>query len=131
MSHLGKLKIFFKLSCRGEQENIGLEFQKDRNSGDAKVTATIPQEADFFFGFASPPGNDSYTSRKHAYESWYVSQLCEILVNYASRESLSSMMKRVNRKISGAYTKEGFKQCSECVDRLTNMVHFVHFDKTV
>ncbi len=117
MSHLGKLKIFFKLSCRGEQENIGLEFQKDRNSGDAKVTATIPQEADFFFGFASPPGNDSYTSRKHG--SWYVSKLCEILVIYASTESLSSSL-----NITVALTSETTDRGLPKEEGKDHIVHF-------
>ena len=132
----GKPKIYFVQACRGEQEKKGFDIQKD-SGGDVQssngrgsttsVTATIPQDADFFFGFATPPGNAAYRSKRHG--SWYVSQLCEVLVNHAYTDTLSSMMKKVNKKVSEAYTKEGFKQCTEYVDRLPKKVHFFHFIK--
>jgi len=126
----GKPKIFFVQACRGDQEKRGFDIQKDdpstaSHSSSSKITATIPQEADFFFGFATPPGNAAYRSKRHG--SWFVSQLCEVLINCAYTESLSSMMKKVNRKVSDAYTKEGFKQCTESVDRLRKKVHFFHY----
>ena len=33
-------------------------------------------------------------------------------------------MKKVNRKVSEAFTKKGHKQCTEVVDRLRKEVHF-------
>ena len=128
----GKPKIFFVQACRGDQERKGFDIQKDDpntapHGSSGKITASIPQEADFFFGFATPPGNAAYRSKRHG--SWFVSQLCEVLVNHAYTENLSSMMKKVNRKVSDAYTKEGYKQCTESVDRLRKKVHFFHFVK--
>lgn len=126
-----KPKLFFIQACRGEAESRGLEVEKD--SGDAPatqrpdITATIPQEADFFFGYATPTGNAAYRSKRHG--SWYISELCKVLTQYAYTHNLSSMMKKVNNQVSKAYTKEGYKQCPEFVDRLRKEVHFFHFIK--
>ena len=127
-----KPKMFFVQACRGELESKGLDIQKDSggaHSGETQtsLTATIPQDADFFFGYATPSGNAAYRSKRHG--SWYISQLCKVLVNNAYTDNLSSMMKKVNNELSYAYTKEGFKQCSEYVDRLRKKVHFFHFLK--
>lgn len=123
-----KPKIFFVQACRGELESKGLEVQKDSGGNQAPtVTATVPQDADFFFGYATPSGNAAYRSKRHG--SWYISQLCKVLVNNAYTDNLSSMMKKVNNELSHAYTKEGYKQCPEYVDRLRKKVHFFHFLK--
>ena len=123
-----KPKMFFIQACRGEAEHTGLEIQKD--SGGASVpsiTATIPQEADFFFGYATPTGNAAYRSKRHG--SWYISELCKVFTQHAYTHNLSSMMKKVSNLVSMAYTKEGYKQCPEYVDRLRKEVHFFHFLK--
>ena len=116
-----KPKMFFVQACRGEGEHKGLDVQKDSGP----VTATIPQEADFFFGYATPTGNAAYRSKRHG--SWYISELCKVFAKHGYTHNLSSMMKKVNHQVSKAYTKEGFKQCPEFVDRLRKEVHFFHF----
>ena len=128
-----KPKMFFVQACRGEMESMGLDIEKDSGGTPSErdicptITATIPQDTDFFFGFATPTGNAAYRSKRHG--SWYISQLCKVLVSSAYRENLSGMMKKVNFELSFAYTKEGFKQCPEYVDRLRKEVHFFHFVK--
>ncbi len=125
-----KPKLFFIQACRGEGEHKGLELEKDSGGATQKppaITATIPQEADFFFGYATPTGNAAYRSRRHG--SWYISELCKVLTQHAYTHNLSSMMKKVNNQVAKAYTKEGYKQCPEFVDRLRREVHFFHFLK--
>ena len=121
----GKPKMFFIQACRGEQEDKGLAIDKDSGGSQPPPTNTIPQEADFFFGYATPSGNAAYRSRRHG--SWYISELCKVFTQNAYHGNLSSMMKKVNFQVSKAFTKEGLKQCSEYVDRLRSEVHFFHF----
>lgn len=117
-----KPKLFFIQCCRGEAEEVG--FEKD-NPGDSTFRSTIPRDADFFLGYATPLGKAAYRSRKHG--SWYISELCKVFTQYGYHNSLSSMMRRVNLQVSNAFTKDGYKQCCEFVDRLRMEVHFFHF----
>ena len=119
-----KPKIFFIQCCRGDDEEKG--FEKD-NPGDKdrNFRSTIPRDADFFLGYATPLGKAAYRSRKHG--SWYISELCKVFTQYGYHSSLSTMMRRVNRQVSNAFTKDGYKQCTEFVDRLRKEVHFFHF----
>ena len=117
-----KPKLFFIQCCRGEAEEVG--FEKD-NPGDSTFHSTIPRDADFFLGYATPLGKAAYRSQKHG--SWYISELCRVFTQYGYHNSFSSMMRRVNLQVSGAFTKDGYKQCPEFVDRLQMDVHFFHF----
>ena len=127
----GKPKMFFVQACRGESECIGVkkneggqEEEKDIQSdmGIGPYSNLIPQVADFFYGFASPTGYAAYRSRR--YGSWYISELCQVLVNNVYKHTLNSMMKKVHNRVSEAYTKDGYKQCPEYIDRLRFEVHF-------
>ena len=117
-----KPKLFFIQCCRGEAEEVG--FEKD-NPGDSTFRSTIPRDTDFFLGYATPLGKAAYRSRKHG--SWYISELCKVFTQYGYHNSLSSMMRRVNLQVSNAFTKDGYKQCCEFVDRLRMEVHFFYF----
>ena len=112
---IDKPKLFFVQACRGEAEDPGIKVLSDGNS-------SLPVEADFLFGYATPPGNAAYRSRRHG--SWFISELCQVFSQDSQVLGLGSMMKKVNRKVSDAYTKEGHKQCTEVVDRLRKEVHF-------
>ena len=119
----GKPKMFFVQACRGDAEDKGVPLERDSGG----VQSVIPQEADFLYGYATPPGSAAYRSRRHG--SWYISELCKVFTDNAYHGNLSSMMKKVNNNVSRAFTKEGLKQCAEYVDRLRQEVHFFHFIK--
>ena len=118
-----KPKLFFIQCCRGEEEDPG--FEKDNPGDISSFRSSIPREADFFLGFATPLGKAAYRSRKHG--SWYISELCKVFTQYGYHSTLSSMMRRVNRQVSNAFTKDGYKQCTEFTDRLCKEVHFFFF----
>ena len=130
---INKPKMFFIQACRGDREDEGHKLdnedavQRDSGGRQPPSTHTIPQEADFFFGYATPLGNAAYRSRRHG--SWYISELCKVLTKHAYTSNLSNMMRKVNDNICRAFTKEGYKQTSEFVDRLRKEVHFFHFSK--
>ena len=129
---INKPKMFFIQACRGDQEDKGHQLEEEvvqRDSGGKQPpsTHTIPQEADFFFGYATPLGNAAYRSRRHG--SWYISELCKVLTSHVYTSNLSTMMRKVNDNICQAFTKEGYKQTAEFVDRLRKGVHFFHFSK--
>ena len=130
---VNKPKMFFIQACRGDLEDKGHKLDEEevtqRDSGGKQPPSahTIPQEADFFFGYATPLGNAAYRSRRHG--SWYISELCKVLTRHAYTSNLSNMMRKVNDNICQAFTKEGYKQTAEFVDRLRKGVHFFHFSK--
>lgn len=115
-SLIDKPKLFFVQACRGEREDKGVPIERDG-------TSSLPVEADYLFGYATPTGKAAYRSRRHG--SWFISELCNVFNNNAHVMGLSSMMRKVNRSVSEAYTKEGYKQCTEVVDRLRREVKFL------
>lgn len=121
----GKPKLFLIQACRGEAEGEAIKLQDEdiqQDTGGGPYSNTIPKEADFFFGFATPTGNAAYRSRR--YGSWFISEVCQVFVNNAYKLNLNAMMKKVNNRVSKAYTKDGNKQAPEFVDRLRFQVHF-------
>ena len=128
---INKPKMFFIQAVRGDHEDeghpISVDDQLQQHSGGRPGEDRIPQEADFFFGYATSLGNVAYRSRR--YGSWYISELCKVLTTYGCTNSLSNMMRKVNNSLSKAFTKEGYKQSSEFVDRLRKEVHFFHFSR--
>lgn len=115
---INKPKVFFVQACRGEDEDKGIYIPPEKDGSNP----SLPVEADFMFGYATPPGNAAYRSRRHG--SWFISELCRIFTQCSHTLGLGSMMKKVNSRVSEAYTKEGHKQCTEVVDRLRKEVHF-------
>ena len=118
-----KPKLFFIQACRGDDEDKGVAVQKDaKGDPDDALRHSLPSEADFLFGYATPPGNVSWRSPR--YGSWYISKLCEVFVDYAPQQDLLSMLTIVNHKVSEAYTTQGFKQCPAPVTLLRKQVWF-------
>ena len=83
---------------------------------------SLPREADFFFGHVTLPRDVSWRSPR--YGSWYVSQLCEVLVDNAPHQDLLSMLTMVNSKVSEALTTKGYMQCPAPVMLLRKQVWF-------
>ena len=55
-----KPKLFFIQACRGDDEDRGVVLQKDaKGDSDDAFHHSLPREADFLFGYATPPGNVS------------------------------------------------------------------------
>ena len=118
-----KPKLFFIQACRGDDEDRGVVVQKDaKGDSDDAIRHSLPSEADFLFGYATPPGNVSWRSPR--YGSWYISKLCEVFVDYAPQQDLLSMLTIVNHKVSEAYTTQGYKQCPAPVTLLRKQVWF-------
>ena len=118
-----KPKLFFIESCRGDDEDRGVPVQIDaRGDVDDVLRHSLPSEADFLFGYATPSGNISW--RNPRYGSWYISKLCEVLVDNSPQQDLLSMLTLVNSKVSKAYTNQGYKQCPAPVSLLRKQVWF-------
>ena len=118
-----KPKLFFMQTDRGDDEDKGIPVQKDaKDDPDDALCHSLPSEADFLFGYATPPGNVSWRSPR--YGSWYISKLCEVFVDYSPQKDLLSMLTIVNHKVSEAYTAHGFKQCPAPVTLLRKQVWF-------
>ena len=116
---LNKPKLFFIQACRGRLKDTGASEQKD---GPESTGKSPPIEADFLFGYASPPGYASWRSPK--YGSWYISTLCEVLVDNSTKQDLLSMLTMVTDKVSGGCTDKGYKQCPVPDSRLRKQVWF-------
>ena len=125
-----KPKLFFIQACRGDKEDVGYTFQSDdKDSTEDKFRHSLPNEADFLYGYATPPGNISWRSPQ--YGSWYISKLCEVFVDFSSQEDLLSMLTIVNERVSEAYTTQGYKQCPAPVSLLRKQVWFFAISPTV
>jgi len=117
-----KPKLFFIQACRGDDEDEGVAVQADTSGQEDVLRRSLPSEADFLFGYATPPGNVSFRSPQ--YGTWYISKLCEVLNDNSHQQDLLSMLTIVNSKVSEAYTNKGYKQCPAPVTLLRKQVWF-------
>ena len=120
-----KPKLFFFNSDRGDDYDKGVALQDDNaigSSDDAMLCRSLPSEAEFLFGYATPRGNFAWRSPRCG--SWYISKLCEVLVNYAPQQDLLSMLTIVNHEVSEKTSTRGFKQCSVPVSLLRKQIRF-------
>ena len=119
----GKPKLFFFQACRGDAEDKGVNMQKDGLPSNDAFRDSLPSNCDFLFSYATPSGHASW--RNPRYGSWYVSELCKVLVDNAHHQDLLSMLTTVNRNVSEAYTTQGLKQCPSQVHQLRKEVWFL------
>ena len=124
-SLVNKPKLFFVQACRGENVDKAVHLEeRDGNDvfGDA-LRNSLPSETDLLLAYSSPPGYKSWRSPR--YGSWYISKLCEVFMDNALQQDLLNMLTMVNKKLSEAYTVEGFKQCPAPVTLLRKQVWFL------
>ena len=121
-SLIGKPKMFFIQTCRGHSLDVG-DIENDGNNCNNSLCHSLPSEADFLFGYATPPGRVSFRSTEHG--SWYISSLCQVLKDHAHQLDLLSMLTIVNKEVCKAYTAQGYKQCPAPVSLLRKQVWLV------
>ena len=123
----GKPKMFFIQACRGDDEDQGV-FLDDEIEKDGKYDNkdgfcnSLPNDADFLLGYATPPGKVSWRSQQ--FGTWYISVLHQVFYDCALHRDLLSMLTIVNREVSRAYTSQGYKQCPAPVTLLRKQVWF-------
>ncbi|XP_065918503.1 uncharacterized protein [Dysidea avara] len=124
-SLVNKPKLFFVQACRGENVDKAVHLEeRDGNDvfGDA-LRNSLPSVTDLLLAYSSPLGYKSWRSLR--YGSWYISKLCEVFMDNALQQDLLNMLTMVNKKLSEAYTAEGFKQCPAPVTLLRKQVWFL------
>ena len=87
-SLVGKPKIFFVQSCRGEALPDAHHVQFDTHGHEGKVL--LPEASDVFFGYATSPNTKA--CRFTDTGSWYIIELCKALDTYGSKCDLLTIV---------------------------------------
>ena len=121
----GKPKLFFLQACRGGRQDTGTRVASD--SGEVRIEAdsdpiTIPDETDFFFGYATPPGKVAWRDLDHG--SWYVSELCRSLCTHATYADLNHMIQEAHDNVATNYRIKNCRQAPEYTTQLRKDVYF-------
>lgn len=87
-----KPKLFFVQACRGLR--AGAEVQSD---DDSKNRYRITNRSDMYFSYATVPGNHAY--RNTVKGSWFVTELCKTLCEFAPSRTLHEMQHQVNSAV--------------------------------
>ena len=93
-----------------------------RENSRVESDSEIPDDADFFFGYATPSGRVAW--RDLDYGSWYISELCKALCMYGHTLSLSDIIVKVHKEVGEKYQHQNYKQAPETTTRLTRKVFF-------
>ena len=131
-----KPKMFFVQACRGSNRSERSRIASDSGTqqeavfrssdavrADSVASAlSIPEDADFFFGYASPPGKVSWRDTEHG--SWYVSELCRAFSSHATYADLDTMVTMAHNEVGTGYENGSYKQAPEKTSRLRKKVHF-------
>ncbi len=134
---LDKPKIFIIQACRGTQIETGVT--ADGNDKQFELSPCVASDFDsrvvskvahIFFGYASPLGYKAWRDLNKG--SWYISELCRSLAEYACCSNLETIMKITSRRVGEEYAKEDakedakreIKQTPERITRLTKDVFF-------
>ena len=132
----GKPKVFFIQACRGDDRGRGTQIASDsgsqlpstvHSSEAVRIVSdsgsiTIPDDADFFFGNATPPGKVAWRDMDHG--SWYVSEICRTFSSHARYADLVSMVTKVHNEVGTRYENMNYRQAPEANTRLRKKVYF-------
>ena len=120
-----KPKLFFVQACRGKGRDKGIRVASDSDEPRVESDSdpiSIPDDADFYFGYATPSGKVAWRDLDHG--SWYVSELCRSLCSRATYADLNHMIQEVHHKVGTDYKNEGYKQAPETTSRLRKDIFF-------
>ena len=112
-----KPKLFFIQACRGKGKDTAVRIDCDSDN-----PIEIPDEADFFFGYATPPGKVAWRDLDHG--SWYVSELCRMLCSDATHVELKDIVTKVQHDVGSKYNNMQYKQAPEHTSRLQKSLFF-------
>lgn len=140
----GKPKLFFIQACRGRERVEEDEVVSDSSvtvepsvpppssRGDTTETEervvsdstalSIPDDADFIFGNATPPGKVAWRDMDHG--SWYISETCRVFSSLAISVDLVSMVTKVHDEVGTRYRNRNYRQAPELTTRLRKKVYF-------
>jgi len=121
----GKPKLFFIQACRGKVSTKAVAkwdpgFKVQRDDGGA----TRPVMADFFFGYATPPGFAAFRDIDRG--SWYISELCGVFCTHAKFAELKEMHTRVNDNV-GTYECDDLKGSKEAPEQRSLLTKDFYF----
>ena len=123
LSLVGKPKLFFFDSCRGEKVNKGQydnAVYKHKNfTDDSNSSVLIPSYADTIISRSSWHGHVSNINQAEG--SWFITVLTKIFIKYAKTKHLTDMLVLVNQVIAEMDKKTNGKQmpCFTCSLRHT------------
>ena len=115
-----KPKLFFIQACRGKAPT---EVIAKDDHGIQPDDGRIPEQAHFFFGYATPPGYKAL--RDTSLGSWYISELCEVFCTYATFSSLQDMHTKVVDNVCEKESDFGTKEAPEDQNRLRRTLYFL------
>lgn len=128
----GKPKMFFFQSCRGSRDCRAAVADGDEPPGEGDAGSSsavvddgeisIPDDADFFFGYATPLGRKAWRDERNG--SWYVTELCRSLCTRGGHVDLYHLVLKVHDIVGREYEVGGKKMAPELVSRLSKDVYF-------
>ena len=107
-------------ACRGTNEDNGAKLDQ---ADAVPWSSTIPTTSDFFFGWCTFPGFESF--RRTNSGSYYIQTLCQILDSYGTKYDLISNLTLVSSVVAEEFEMGDGKKQMPCMDStLTKLVFF-------
>ncbi|XP_021932824.1 caspase-2-like isoform X2 [Zootermopsis nevadensis] len=109
-SLVGKPKIFFFQSCRGDALDFGVKMTSGRMQHDGSTSIVHRRMSDILTGYSTLPG---FSSNRDIYlGTWYIQAICEIFMEHACDTDIEDMLKMVDQKLATLMAEDGSLQTS-------------------